>query len=69
MILATQGRRARENLESKIFVCEKRMKNIRVGKVLGLLVSDDLMWKDQVNKVVKSCQEKMRNAGNAIGSC
>ena len=60
MILATQGRRARENLDSEIIVCGERVKSVKVGKALGILVSDDLMWKDQVNKVVKSCQEKLR---------
>ena len=60
MILATQGRRARENLDSEIVVCGERVKNVKVGKALGLLVSDDLTWRDQVDKTVKSCQEKMR---------
>ena len=59
MILATQGRRARENLESEITVCGERVKSVKVGKALGLLVSCDLTWKDQVDKTVKSCQEKM----------
>ena len=36
------------------------MKNVHVGKVLGLLISDDLSWRDQTEKVVKSCQEKLR---------
>ena len=57
MILATQGRRARENLESEIIVCEERVKSVNVGKALGLLVSSDLTWRDQVEKTVKSCQE------------
>ena len=63
MIIATQGIRLRENLankESTINVCGKQVKNVKVGKALGLLISDDLMWKDQIEKVVQNCQEKMR---------
>ena len=60
MILATQGRRARENLESIIVVCGEQVKSVKVGKALGLLVSDDMTWKEQVGKTVKSCQEKLR---------
>ena len=63
MILATQGIRVREKLANKtstIEVCGKRVKNVHVGKALGLLISDDLSWRDQTEKVVKSCQEKLR---------
>ena len=31
-----------------------------MGKALGLLVSDDMTWKEQVDKTVKSCQENLR---------
>ena len=50
----------RENLESEIVVCGERVKSVKVGKTLGLLVSHDMTWKDQVDKTVKSCQEKLR---------
>ena len=63
MILASQGIRMRENLANKVStieVCGKKVKNVRVGKALGLLISDDLTWRDQTEKVIKSCQEKMR---------
>ena len=60
MILATQGRRAREDLESEIVVCGEKVKSVKVGKALGLLVSHDMTWKDQVDKTVKSCQDKLR---------
>ena len=46
MILATQGRRMHENLESEIVVCGERVKSVKVGKALGLLVSHDMTWKD-----------------------
>ena len=63
MILATQGIRARENLEnrqSEIDICGEKVRNVRVGKALGLLISDDLTWRHQTEKVVENCQEKMR---------
>ena len=59
MILAIQGHRARENLESEIVVCGERVKNVKVGKALRLLVLNNLTWRDQVDKMVKSCQEKI----------
>ena len=36
------------------------MKNVHVGKALGLFISDDLTWREQTEKTVKNCQEKMR---------
>ena len=63
MILATQGIRARENLEnreSEINICGEKGKNVKVGKALGLLISDDLTWRHQTEKVVENCQEKLR---------
>ena len=63
MIMATQGIRIRENLAnrvSSIDVCGQKVENVRVGKALGLLISDDLTWKDNTTKVVQNCSEKMR---------
>ena len=60
MILATKGRRQQENLESEIKVCGEKVKSKQVGKSLGLLVSSNMSWKDQVDKVVQSCKEKQR---------
>jgi hypothetical protein len=63
MIIATQGIRLRENLAnkvSKINVCGQQVQNVHVGKALGLLISDDMTWRDNVTKVVQNCQEKMR---------
>ena len=63
MILATQGIRTRENLATKVStieVCGKKVKNVHVGKALGLLISDDLTWREQTQKTVKNCQEKMK---------
>ena len=59
MVLATQGIRRRENLSSQIEVCGKVVKNVSVGKALGLLVSDDLSWRHQTEEVVKSCTAKL----------
>ena len=58
MVLATQERRTREDLASTIEVCGEQMKSSKTGKCLGLLLTDDLTWRDQVEKVVKSCQQK-----------
>ena len=66
MILTTQGRRARENLESLIVVCGEGVKSVKVGKAPGLHVSNDMTWKDQVDKTVKSCQEKLRGLWKCI---
>ena len=63
MIIATQGVRIRENIANKnstIDVCGKKVQNVRVGKALGLLISDDMTWRDNTTKVVQNCQEKMR---------
>ena len=59
MVLATQGIRRREDLSSKIKVCGEVVKNVPVGKALGLLVSDDLSWRHQTEEVVKSCTAKL----------
>ena len=59
MIMATQGIRTRENLMNKVStidVCGQKVKNVHVGKALGLLISDDITWKDQTEKVVSNCQ-------------
>ena len=51
MILATQGIRTRENLATKVSTIEvggKKVKNVHVGKALGLLISDDLTWREQI---------------------
>ena len=34
-------------------------KNVKKGKVLGLVVCDDLSWRDQIDKVAKSCTTKL----------
>ena len=65
MVLATQGRRAREDLTSEIEVCGERVKSIDSGKCLGLLVLNDLTWRHQVEKVVKSCNSKQ----NGLWKC
>ena len=67
MVLATRGRRERENLESEIEVCGEIVKSTKTGKCLGLLVSDDLMWCAQVDKVVKSCREKQAGLWKCTG--
>ena len=59
MVFATQGIRRRENLNSQIVVCGKVVKNVSVGKALGLLVSDDLSWRHQTEEIVKSCTAKL----------
>ena len=48
MVLATQGRRSRENLNSQIEVCGQKVKSTDTGKCLGLLISNDLTWQHQV---------------------
>ena len=63
MNIATQGICLRENLAnkvSKINVCGKQVQNVHVGKALGLLISDDMTWRDNIMKVVQNCQKKMR---------
>ena len=59
MVLASMGRRKLEDLNSEITICGEVVKNVKVGKSLGLLVSDDLTWRHQTEKVVKSCREKL----------
>ena len=60
MILATSGRRRQEN-------CEEKVKSSQTGKCLGLIVSDNLSWEKQVDKVVKSCQTKQRGLWKCTG--
>ena len=52
MILATSGRRRQENLESEITICGEKVKSSKTGKCLGLIVSDNLSWEKQIDKVV-----------------
>ena len=67
MILATQGRRRQENLESVIEICGEMVKSSNTGKCLGLVVSNDLSWEKQVDKVVKSCRGKQRGLWKCTG--
>ena len=60
MVLATPGIRRRDgHINSQVQICGKIVKNVKKGKVLGLVVSDDLSWRDQVDKVTKSCTTKL----------
>ena len=60
MVLATPGIRRRDGqIASQIQICGKVVKNVKKGKVLGLVVSDDLSWRDQIDKVAKSCTTKL----------
>ena len=65
LVLATQGRRARENLASEIEVCGEKVQSSVSGKCLGLLISNDLSWRHQVEKVLKSCNSKQ----NGLWKC
>ena len=58
IVIATQGRKTREDLTSEIEVCGENVKSCASGKCLGLLVSNELSWRHQVDKVVKSCNSK-----------
>ena len=45
MVLATPEIRRRDgDIKSQIQICNKMVKNVKNGKVLGLIVSDDLSW-------------------------
>ena len=60
MVLSTPGIRRRDGLvKSEIKVCGKNVKNVNKGKALGLVVSDDLSWRDNAEKVAKSCTTKL----------
>ena len=65
MVLGTQGRRAREDLTSEIEVCGEKVKSSDTGMCLGLLVSNNLTWRHQVEKIVKSCNSKQ----NGLWKC
>ena len=60
MVLLTPGIRRRDGPgKSEIMVCGKNVKNVTKGKALGLVVSDDLSWRDNADKVAKSCTTKL----------
>ena len=42
LVLASQGRRCREDLQSKIEVCGETVKSTKTGKCLGLIITNDL---------------------------
>ena len=67
MIMATAGRRRQENLESEITVCQDTVKSSKTGKCLGLIVSDNLSWEKQIDKVVESCEKKQRGLWKCTG--
>ena len=54
-------------MESEITICEKKVKSSQTGKCLGLIVSDNLSWEKQVDKVVESCQKKQRGLWKCTG--
>ena len=64
MVLTSMGRRRQEDLSSQIMICGEVVENVKVGKSLGLLISDDLTWRHQIEKVVKSCRENFPACGN-----
>ena len=47
LVLATQGRRCREDLHSEIEVCNEKVKSSKTGKCLGLTITDDLTWRQK----------------------
>ena len=59
MVLASMRRRRLEDLNSQIKICGEVVEKVKVGKSLGLLVSDDLIWWHQIEKTVKSLREKL----------
>ena len=60
MVLTTPGIWRKDGyVKSEINVCGNIVKNFRKGKALGLIVSDDLSWRDNTEKVVKSCTAKL----------
>ena len=60
MVLATQGIKRRDGpINSTIQVCGEVVNNVKTGKVLGLVVSDDMSWRDQTDKVARSCTTKL----------
>ena len=63
MVLATQGRRSRESPNSQIEVCGQKVKSTNTGKCLGLLISNDLTRRHQVEKMVKSSNAKQTGLG------
>ena len=46
-------------MRNEITICGEIVKNVKVGRSMRLLVSDDLTWRHQIEKVVKSCREKL----------
>ena len=46
-------------------MCGEKVKSTDFGKCLSLLVSDDLTWRHQVEKLVKSCNAKQ----NGLWKC
>ena len=56
MVVATQGRRRQDNMNSQIAVCGETVKSTDTWMCLGLMISNDLTWQSQVEKVVKSCK-------------
>ena len=46
-------------LREKLQEVDRIVKNVQKGKALGLIVSDDISWRDNTEKVVKSCIAKL----------
>ena len=55
------GSRAKLNCagDFNVTVCGNVLKRVKVAKCLGLLIDEELNWKDQVEKVTKTVQSKL----------
>ena len=55
------GPRAKLNYSDdfKVNVCGTVLKRVKVAKCLGLLIDEELSWKDQIEKVTKTVQSKL----------
>ena len=68
MVLTTPGMRRRDGcVKSQTKVCGEVVKNVQQGKALGLIVSDDLSWRDNTAKVVRSCTAKLSGLWRCTG--
>ena len=59
MLFATYQKRAKNNLEFKVEVEDLKIKEVKTARLLGLEITNDFSWDNQVEETLKECSKKL----------